>query len=50
MSYLKDKHECSICRDLYDLDQLNLDNVCRDCLDYDPRDHEDYLPEDDGDY
>ena len=32
MSYLTDKYPCSCCGDLYDLDMLNLDNVCRDCL------------------
>jgi hypothetical protein len=32
MSYLTDKHPCSCCGDLYDLDMLNWDNVCRDCM------------------
>jgi uncharacterized protein CbrC (UPF0167 family) len=32
MSYLSDKLPCSQCGDLYDLDQLNWDNVCRWCV------------------
>jgi hypothetical protein len=32
MSYLSDKKPCSDCGQLYDLDMLNWQNVCRDCV------------------